>query len=399
VSVLTAEGICKSFGPQELFENITLALQPGERVGLLGRNGTGKSTLARILAGREEADAGSVLQQDATVFYLDQEPYFEPGQTIEEVVCDGLVEWQAARKRYDELTERLSSEGADEGLLQEQAAVEEEILVLGGWDPSHRARGVMHRLGIVDPSSLVDRLSGGELRRVALAQLLVARPRVAILDEPTNHLDVATIAWLENYLVNDYQGALLFITHDRYLLEALAHRILELDGGQLHSYRGGWSDYLEAKALREEHATRVEANRRRYLKTELEWLRRSPQARTTKQKARIKRIETVAAQEPVRTSSAASRLEIGSARAGKTICELHDLRAKPLLMGLTFIWCAVSAWASLGPMVPVRQLSCGLSWANILWQRGRWSSASRYALDTLPRLARISTMKLRSSKT
>jgi ATP-binding cassette subfamily F protein uup len=339
VSVLTAEGISKSFGAQVVLDDVSVVLQPTERVGLLGRNGMGKSTLARILAGVASPDAGSVqVRKDASVFYLSQEPHFESGRSVRDIVVDGLGEWQRARRRYDEVSARLAEGQGDEStLLDEQARIEGEIVRLGGWDLEHQATSMLQRVGAADPDALVDTLSGGELRRVALAQLLVARPDVAILDEPTNHLDVATIEWLERHFAEEYPGALLLITHDRYLLEALADRILELDRGKLHGYRGGWSDYLEAKALREEHEARTQANRQRYLKTELEWLRRSPKARTTKQKARIKRIEEAASQ-PKQVRVGETRLEVESARAGKTICELQglqvDVAGKLLVDGL-----------------------------------------------------------------
>src|SRR5262249_39156964 len=205
---------------------------------------------------------------------------------------------------------------------QEQAAADVERL--GGWDMMHEVDSILGHVGVLRPDAPIGTLSGGERRRTALARILVARPALAILDEPSNHLDVETVEWLEGYLIDEYKGALLLITHDRYLLDRVAERTLEIDQGSVHSYDGGYFEYLEAKAERLAHEARTEANRQNFLRRELEWLRRQPKARTTKQKARIDRAEAAKAAPPPKQEKTVE-LALDGVRAGKTILELRKL--------------------------------------------------------------------------
>jgi ATP-binding cassette subfamily F protein uup len=326
VSVLIAHHLHKSFGPRVVLDDVDIVIQPGERVGLVGVNGSGKSTLARILAGIEAADAGSVaVKRDAATAYLAQEPVFDGDPTAREAVLAGLQGWCAARDRYQRASAKLATAGPDvDRYLREQQQAEAELEVLGGWEQMHKVDAMLGHVGIARPDDRVRAMSGGERRRVALARTLVARPDLAILDEPTNHLDVDTVGWLETFLLEEYEGALLLITHDRYLLDRVAQRTLEIDRGKVFSYEGGYELYLEAKAARAELAARTEANRQNFLRRELEWLRRQPKARTTKQKARIERAEAAQAIAPPRVDRTVS-LAIEEARSGKTILELHDV--------------------------------------------------------------------------
>jgi len=212
-----------------------------------------------------------------------------------------------------------------EALLEAQSKAAADVERLGGWDMNHKVEAVLDHLGISRPDAPMRTLSGGERRRVALARILVARPALAVLDEPSNHLDVETIEWLERHLIEEYPGALLLITHDRYLLDRVATRTLELDQGILYSYEGGYEEYLEAKAERLAHEARTEQNRQNFLRTELEWLRRQPKARTGKQKARIQRAETAIGSTPIKRAGTAE-LAIDARRSGKTILELKELR-------------------------------------------------------------------------
>ena len=322
--VLTARDLRKTYGPSVVLDGVGVSIHEGERVGLVGVNGSGKSTLARILSGAEPADAGEVaVRRDATVMYLSQEPVFDSERAARDVVREGLAEWSAARRRYDELTRQIAS--GDAALVDAQTDAAAEVERLGGWELDHRVDAIMTRLGVGRPDAPVGQLSGGELRRVALARVLVARPTLAILDEPTNHLDVDTIEWLERYLVEEHPGALLLITHDRYVLDRVAQRTLELDLGSLHSYDGGWEEYLEAKAERMAHEERTEANRRNFLRRELEWLRRSPKARTTKQKARIARAEAAVGGAPEQRREGAVDLDMQTTRLGRTVVETRAL--------------------------------------------------------------------------
>ena len=342
MSLLSAHDLTKAFGAETVLDGVSLSIEPGERIGLVGLNGSGKSTLVRILAGLEAPDTGTISRRrNSEVVYLSQEPTFEGNATARQVVEAGLTAWSDAKARHDEASRALSHGGGDETkLLEEQAEAAADVERHGGWDMMHEVDEVLGHVGVRSPDASIATMSGGERRRVALARWLVARPALAMLDEPSNHLDVETIEWLERHLLNDYEGAILMITHDRYLLDRVAKRTIELDKGKLHSYDGGYEDYLEGKAERLAHQARTESNRQNFLRTELEWLRRQPKARSTKQKARIDRAETAkSAPKPVAEKNAT--LALDATRSGKTILELKDLGitigGKELFRGFDFI--------------------------------------------------------------
>ncbi|MFT3766429.1 MAG: ABC-F family ATP-binding cassette domain-containing protein [Minicystis sp.] len=324
--ILTATDLHKSFGLQRILSGATLSIHTGERVGLVGVNGSGKSTLARILGGIEPVDSGTIARRrGAEILYLEQDPTFDPALTPRAIVAGGLAAWTDAKARHERASAALARGHGDMAALvaeQEQAAA--DVDRLGGWDMDHQVEAIMGHVGVLRPDAPVGTLSGGERRRTALARILVARPALAILDEPSNHLDVETVEWLEGYLLDEYKGALLLITHDRYLLDRVAQRTLEIDQGLVYSYDGGYEDYLEAKAERLAFEARTEANRQNFLRRELEWLRRQPKARTTKQKARIDRAEAAKAA-PAPKQEKAVELALDSMRAGKTILELRKL--------------------------------------------------------------------------
>ena len=310
---------------------MTLTLTRRERVGLLGDNGAGKSTLLALLSGKEPTDGGIIeRRKNARMMLLDQAPVLPPDMTAREVVYRGLGEWSDVKRRYE------GAMAVDVGALTDAAAMthaemQAELATrleeLGGYDLTHTVDHVLSKVGIRDLDQLVETMSGGEKRRTALAELLVAKPDLAILDEPTNHLDTETIEWLEKYLTTEFPGAVLVVSHDRYFLDAVCDRMLELEFGKIFEYAGGYSDYVEAKAIRLEHEARTEQNRQNLVRRETAWLRRGAQARSTKQKARIYRAEDLIATEgpkraaAVTLSSAASP----SARLGKTILEFDDL--------------------------------------------------------------------------
>ena len=327
MTILSAREIRRTYGIREVLCGANISIDEGERIGLVGRNGSGKSTLAKILAGAEEADAGEVVRRtELSVGYLAQEPEFDPGLRAVDAVLGGLGRWQAAIDRHAEVSSLLAGDpGARlDSLLREQAELAARIERLGGWDLSHEALALLAHVGIPDPEAMVDTMSGGERRRVALARLLVSSPDLAILDEPTNHLDLETVEWLEGWLANRFTGSLILVTHDRYLLDRVVTRTVEVENGQLHVYQGGWGMYLEAKAEREAHADRVDANRRNYLRRELEWLRKTPQARGTKQKARIDRVVAVRDQVGPKREVAA-RIELGHESVGSTILDAEGV--------------------------------------------------------------------------
>jgi ATP-binding cassette subfamily F protein uup len=325
--VIDCRELLKTYGDRRILAGVTLTVRRGERIGLIGHSGCGKSTLGRVLGGGESYDGGSISQRRGTrVDVLDQEPRLPRGQTVRDVVLGSLVEWSAAKQQYDEFTAALSGmRGSDmDDLIHRQAAAGEEVERLGGWERMHEAEAIIGHLGIREPERRVETLSGGERRRVALARVLVGEPDLAILDEPTNHIDVATIEWLEDHLRERFRGAALLITHDRYVLDRVTTRTLELHAGEITSYDGGYAKYLEAKAERQVHAERIERNRQNFLRRELEWLRRGPKARSTKQKARVGRaLEALAVDAPKSERTADLRAE--AARQGKTILRVSNL--------------------------------------------------------------------------
>jgi ABC transport system ATP-binding/permease protein len=360
MTVLSARSLTKAYGSATLFEGAAVTLDEGDRVGLLGVNGSGKSTLLKVLAGLELADSGVIdRRKGARVLYLPQEPVLDQDATARAIALEGLAEWYEAKARHEAVTriiesamggaldgihaagtggtfaeegtssappEHGQSQGLKRGgqdLIEEQARLAERVETLGGWDRDHIAGEILHKLGIWDTERTVGTMSGGERRRVALARVLVAEPDLAILDEPTNHLDTETIEWLEGHLVA-MRGAVLMVTHDRYVLDATATRVLELDRGRLREFTGNYADYLDQKASLLEHEERVESNRLNFVRRERAWLLRGARARTTKQKARIQRAEEAIAL-PAAARAPEARLEASATRSGKTILELHDV--------------------------------------------------------------------------
>jgi ATP-binding cassette subfamily F protein uup len=326
MSVVDATGIEKSYGARQVLAGVDLTIAAQDRVGLVGRNGCGKSTLGRILAGLEQPDGGTLSRgRGTTVELLAQDPQLPANESARDIVLSSLAVWNRARERYDALTSRLSDAGENtHTLADQQAEAAEELERLGGWNRLHEAEAVITSLGIEDPSRLAGTLSGGERRRVALARVLVGSPSLAVLDEPTNHLDVETIEWLEEYLLHRFRGALLLITHDRYVLDRVASRTLDIEDGRLTAYAGGYASYLEARAERAAHAERAERNRQNFLRRELEWLRRQPKARGTKSKARVARAEDARDQRGPQAERTAD-LQLSAVRQGKTVLDIDSL--------------------------------------------------------------------------
>jgi ATP-binding cassette subfamily F protein uup len=325
MAVISASEVRKIYDHEIVLDGVSLTIEDGERVGVVGNNGCGKSTLGNVLAGIEPPDSGTIaVRRGAQVAYLTQEPRFAPGETVRQAVLSGLHAWNAAQARYQRALDGLESGQDTEYWLAEQTSATEDVERAGGWERLHEAEAILGHLGVGDVDASVDTLSGGRRRAVALAQVLVSAPALAILDEPTNHLDVATIEWLEEYLCTSYPGALILITHDRYVLDRVATRTVEIDRGALFSYNGGYEAYLSAKAERIALAERTESNRQNFLRQELEWLRRSPKARTGKQKARIGRARAAVDRSAPEIDRIAD-LRVTAARSGKTILEVEAL--------------------------------------------------------------------------
>lgn len=330
MSLLSAHDLTKSYGAVTILNGVSVTLSRGERVGLVGNNGSGKSTLARILAGHEIADTGEVMQERGSrVGYLAQVPLLDESLTARQTAALGLREWSRVKEGYDRISERLATATPSEAaeLLREQALNATELERLGGWDQEHRISSLLQHLQVPDENANIAQLSGGEKRRVSLCQLLLSEPDLLILDEPTNHLDTETSDWLERYLLDQFKGALLLITHDRYFLDRLVNRTLEMHQGALTSFDGGWEEYLLAKAERAELESRTESNRQNFLRREIEWLRRQPKARGTKQKARTGRAEEALAKGPT-SGPKDLNLSVTSRRQGHDILDFDHVELR-----------------------------------------------------------------------
>ena len=279
-------GLNKSYGTKKVLENIHLQFYPDAKIGILGPNGAGKSTVLRIMAGLDTEWTGEAwIAEGATRGYLAQEPKLDPTKTVLGNVMEGVADKQAILDRYNELMMNYSDETADEG-AQLQDVIDSQNL----WDLESQVEMAMEALRCPPGDASIDKLSGGEMRRVALCQLLLSKPDLLLLDEPTNHLDAETIAWLEKHL-REYEGAVMMITHDRYFLDNVTGWILELDRGKGIPYEGNYTAYLQAKAKRMKQEGREEASRQGALSREQDWISSSPKARQAKSKARIRAYE------------------------------------------------------------------------------------------------------------
>lgn len=288
MNLVTAEHLTKSYTERLLFDDTDFSINEGDKIGLIGINGTGKSTLLKLVAGLEEPDAGTIIRgRNLAIRYLPQNPVFEKGETVlESIIRD--------------------NDGHDHV-----------------WDFESQAKTMLNKLGITDHNEVVDHLSGGQKKRVALASVLLSTADLLILDEPTNHLDSDMAEWLEDYLKR-FKGALLMITHDRYFLDSVTNRIVELDNGKLYSYQANYEGFLELKAERMDMARASERKRQSILRVELEWVKRGARARTTKQKGRLQRYEEMKNQKgPV--EDAQVEMESVSSRLGRTTVELSDI--------------------------------------------------------------------------
>ncbi|MBL8954863.1 MAG: ABC-F family ATP-binding cassette domain-containing protein [Myxococcaceae bacterium] len=285
MTLLRAADISLSFGSRTLFSGLELVIEAGERVGLVGINGSGKSTLMKVLAGEVKADSGLLqFQRGARMTYLPQEPGFEPGATVRGELEVAQRPLRQALEEHAKLSQALH----DEKALARLAELSERIEALGGWDTGHEARTLLDRLGVKDWERPIAELSGGLKKRVAVAKAMLSRPELLMLDEPTNHLDAETTEWLEDEL-DRFQGALLLVTHDRYFLDGLVDRIVELSAQGTVSYPGNYDTYLQQKLKAEEDAAVAQHKRSRWIAQEVAWLRKGVEARRTKSRSRIER--------------------------------------------------------------------------------------------------------------
>ncbi len=321
MNFLTLENITKSYGEKVLFGGLNLHIDKGQKIGLIAKNGTGKSTLLRVIAGKEGSEgenAEIVLRKDIRIGWLDQEPDFYPELGVLEAALDDSSPMVRVLRRYEHAL--AHPENAAE-LQAAMAAMDDQK----AWSFDSKVKEMLFRFGLFNLEQKIKTLSGGQKKRVALVKILLEEPDFLILDEPTNHLDVEMIEWLEEYL--QQPGVTLFmVTHDRYFLENICDSIVELEGGQLHRYKGSYADYLEKKALREEVQATTYERQKKLLKHELDWVRRSPAARTSKAKARVDNyFDRKETNDSLRVQKEEMSIQIKESWLGGKIVECHNM--------------------------------------------------------------------------
>lgn len=322
--LLSVEHITKTYGEKVLFRDVTFGVEDGDKIGIIGVNGTGKSTFLKVIAGVEPPDSGAIsVGGRVVVRMLTQDPVFQPGETALEHVLGGDSPQLRAVKAYSAAMEAIALNPGSEKLQAELIAANAKMDEMDAWELENEAKTALSKLGIHQYDAKVETLSGGQRKRVAMAAALLLPSDVLILDEPTNHIDNESVAWLESML-QKRRGALLMITHDRYFLDRVSNRVIELDRGEAHFYQANYSRFLELKLEREEREAASEAKRQNLLRNELAWIRRGAKARTTKQKARIDRFEALKAAAP-KGADGKLDVSVASSRLGKKIMEAEDL--------------------------------------------------------------------------
>jgi ATP-binding cassette subfamily F protein uup len=324
MNLLSIENLSKTYGEKVLFGQVTFGVDDGDKIGLIGVNGTGKSTFLKVIAGVEQADSGKIMTGNSVqIEYLPQNPEFDAKATVLEQVFKGHSPVMQVLREYEQALSEAQQHPADIVYQKRLIALTQQMDSQNAWQLESDAKAILTKLGITDFTASVSTLSGGQRKRVALASALINPADLLILDEPTNHIDNDTVAWLEQYL-HKRKGALLMITHDRYFLDRVTNRIIELDKGKLYTYTGNYSQFLESKADREEQLEASERKRQNILRNELAWIRRGAQARSTKQKARIERFEELSAQTPM-AGNGQMEITVGASRLGRKTVELEHI--------------------------------------------------------------------------
>jgi ATP-binding cassette subfamily F protein uup len=356
-AILSAKSVTKSYGSQPVLDTVSLTVHEGDRIGLIGRNGSGKSTLMRILAGEDTPDSGEVTRmQGLRVACLAQECPLPREKSVGEVLEIASAEIRKMLDDYHEamhaLAEAPPSGPEHDRIANRCSALQHGLEVSGGWHLPQEIKSISLALRLPEPDRILGSLSGGELRRVDLAVKLIQHPDVLILDEPTNHIDTRSVEWIEHFL-ETYAGSCILVTHDRYFLDRVVNRIVELEFSQVFSFPGKYEEFLEYKIGIEEQRVREESNRRSMLRREYEWLRRGPKARTTKQKARIDRATDLIEQGPPPKHREFSFAIPEPERLGKTILEarhvFHGFEDRMLIKDFSFIMQKDMRVGILGP--------------------------------------------------
>ena len=334
MNILSLENVSKTFGIKPLFSSVSFGLDESDKIGVIGANGSGKSTLLKVISGEELPDTGRVVIANGRVIAnLSQNPPFDPDQTVLEAVFAGSNEALNQKlellRQYEIACEQLAGhEGNDEKLLKRVSDLAEQLEISGAWGLEVELKAILNELGVTQLNAKMCTLSGGQRKRVALAHSLFIKPDLLILDEPTNHLDAETVEWLERWLA-DFKGALLLVTHDRYFLDRVTNRIIEIERGHVQSFTGNYARYLEKKQEQEERQATEAQKLKQMARRELEWLRRGPKARTSKSKARIDRANELIQQSRQAASDIASKKSLDIAfesnRLGKKILGLRNI--------------------------------------------------------------------------
>lgn len=341
VSYFQAHNITKAYGEKVLFEDLSFSISAGQKTGLIARNGAGKSTLLNIVAGIDKPDSGlCTYQSGLKVSYLPQAPFFEPGQSISEAILNAGNEVSNTVREYEELLQ-ASETSHKPGLNTRLQQLVERMDALQAWDYENRVKQTLTQLKIGKLNAKVEELSGGQVKRLALARILIEDADLILLDEPTNHLDLEMIEWLEGYLARR-KLTIMLVTHDRYFLDSVCNEIIELENAKMYNYRGNYNHYLEKKQERLEAETTQAGKAANLLRKETEWMRRTPQARTTKSKARIDSFYNLKEQAASHINTSTGEIKIEMARLGKKILELKHVTkqfdGKPFVNDFSYVF-------------------------------------------------------------
>lgn len=324
MNLLSIENLTKSYGEKVLFKNLSLGINEGEKIGLIGINGTGKSSLLKIIAGDNDYDEGKITKNnDVRIEYLSQDTTFEEDITVLDAIFKGNSSTMKVVREYENTINALEENPLDEKLQKRLIDLNNKMDAENAWEIENKAKMILTKLGVGHFEAKVGTLSGGQKKRIALASALINPCELLILDEPTNHIDNETVRWLEEYL-NERKGALVMITHDRYFLDRVTNRILELHNGNLYSYDGNYSMFVEAKAERQQLMESLEAKRQNLLRRELAWIKRGAKARSTKQKARIDRFNELNSK-VIDVDKEKMDISVQGSRLGKKVIEIENL--------------------------------------------------------------------------
>ncbi|MBN2851730.1 MAG: ABC-F family ATP-binding cassette domain-containing protein [Clostridia bacterium] len=374
MNILSAEKIVKAYSEKQLLNEVSVGIDDAEKTGVIGINGTGKSTFLKILAGIETADSGNIIMKKGlTIEYLSQNPVFDEENTVLQQVFKGNSPVMKLLREYESCMHELSLHSEDGKLQKKMGSLTQQIDNMKAWSIEGESKAVLTKLGITEFSAKVGKLSGGQKKRIALASALITPSELLILDEPTNQLDNDTIDWLEKYL-NTRKGALLLVTHDRYFLQRVCQKIIEIENGNLYQYQANYETYLELKEQKEDSDVATERKRQSLYKKELEWIKRGARARSTKQKARIERFEELENSKLIENNEDIE-INVGTTRLGKKIIELEntgkDYHGKKVINDFSYVVKRDDRIGIIGPNGSGKSTLLKMIAGNLLPDRGQ----------------------------